>query len=193
MAALRLPLKVATCIRRPMVTATPSPSARPGPRLRRALRRRSRWDWRMWLFVGACFAVGYGVTQRLMRVSVGGGWQGSQLFGIQAFPGTRLSGLRERFGAEKMEIRGDLDLLELERQKQKEEKEIARREAEIKRREAEDQERRQREADRIRLEAIERQSNPPVSEPPLPVDPPIESPLLSPPEALPEQIGRAHV
>ena len=97
----------------------------------------------MWLFVGACFGLGYGVTQRLMRVNVSGGWQGSQLFGVKPFPGTGLAGLRERFGAEKMEIRGDLDLLELERQKQEEQKEIARREAEIKRREAEDQERRQ--------------------------------------------------
>jgi hypothetical protein len=61
------------------------------------------------LFVGACFGVGYGVTQRLMRVNVSGAWQGNQLFGVQPFPGTALSGLRERFGAEKMEIRGDLD------------------------------------------------------------------------------------
>lgn len=140
----------------------------------------------MWLFVGACFALGYGVTQRLMRVNVSGGWQGSQLFGVKSFPGTALSGLRERFGAEKMEIRGDLDLLELERQKQQEQKEISRREAEIKRREAEDQERRQREAERIRLEAIERQANPPLDETAIPAEPPIESPLLTPPETLPE-------
>ena len=113
----------------------------------------------MWLFVGACFGLGYGVTQRLMRVNVSGGWQGSQLFGVKPFPGTGLAGLRERFGAEKMEIRGDLDLLELERQKQEEQKEISRREAEIKRREAEDQERRQREAERIRLELLPRYPN----------------------------------
>jgi len=169
-----------------MVTASPSPDARPGPRLRRALRRRSRWGWRQWLFVGACFGVGYGVTQRLMRLNVSGGWQGNQQFGVQPFPGSSLSGLRERFGAEKMEIRGDLDLLELERQKQQEQKEITRREEEIKRREAEDQERRQREAERIRLEAIERQANPLPSESPLPDETPIESPLLSPPEPLPE-------
>lgn len=140
----------------------------------------------MWLFVGVCFGVGYGVTQRLMRVNVSGAWQGSQLFGVKPFPGSALSGLRERFGAEKMEIRGDLDLLELERQKQQEQKEIARREAELKRREAEDQERRQREADRIRLEAIEQQSTPSPNETAIPAEPPIESPLLTPPEALPE-------
>lgn len=140
----------------------------------------------MWLFVGACFGLGYGVTQRLMRVNVSGGWQGSQLFGVKPFPGTGLAGLRERFGAEKMEIRGDLDLLELERQKQEEQKEISRREAEIKRREAEDQERRQREAERIRLEAIERQANPGFNDTALPTEPPIESPLLTPPESLPE-------
>jgi len=172
--------------RRKMVTAPPSPDARPGPRLRRALRRRPRWDWRQWLFVGACFGVGYGVTQRLMRLNVSGAWQGNQLFGVQPFPGTALSGLRERFGAEKMEIRGDLDVLELERQKQEEQKEITRREAEIKRREAEDQERRQREAERIRLEAIERQANPPLPEPEFPGDTPIESPLFTSPEPLPE-------
>jgi hypothetical protein len=137
----------------------------------------------MWLLVGACFGLGYGVTQRLLRVSVGGGWQGNQLFGVKPFPGTGLSGLRERFGAERLQIRGDLDLLELERQKQLEQKEMARRESELKRRQEEDDARRQREADRIRLEAIERDS---TLAPQPAADAPIDSPLLTPPEALPE-------
>ncbi len=139
----------------------------------------------MWLLVGACFGLGYGVTQRLLRVSVSGGWQGHQLFGVKPFPGTGLSSLRERFGAERMQIRGDLDLLELERQKKEEQKETARREAEIKRRQAEDDARRQREADRIRLEAIERESSPPPQPDPA-LEAPIDSPLLTPPESLPE-------
>jgi hypothetical protein len=153
--------------------------------LRRALQRRNRWDWRMWLLVGVCFGLGYAVTQRLLRVSVSAGWQGNQLFGVKPFPGTGLSGLRERFGAESMQIRGDLDLLELERQSKEEQKETARREVEIKRRQAEDDARRQREADRIRLEAIERESSPPLQPDPA-LEAPIDSPLLTPPEGLPE-------
>lgn len=140
----------------------------------------------MWLLVGACFGLGYGVTQRLLRVSINGGWQGNQLFGVKAFPGTGLPGLRERFGAERMQIRGDLDLLELERQKTEEKKETARREAEMKRRQAEDDARRQREADRIRLEAMERESSPTPPQPDPALEGPIESPLLTPPDSLPE-------
>lgn len=134
----------------------------------------------MWMFVGACFALGYGVTQRLMRVDAGLVWQGRQSFGVKPFPGTTLKALGERYGGDPMEIRGDLDLLELERQKQKEEKEVVAREAEIKRRDAEDQERRLREAERVRLEGLQRESEPPIPEPP--AVGPIESPLLTPPQ-----------
>jgi len=133
----------------------------------------------MWLFVGACFGLGYGVTQRLMRLNPGAVWQGSQLFGVKPFPGTPLGALRERFGNDAMEILGDLDLLELERKRKEEEREVARREADLKRRQGEEEQRRQLEEERLRLEQIQRESAP-APEPPAPA--PIESPLLSPPE-----------
>lgn len=167
-----------------MVPASPSPAAPPSPRLSSRLRRPVPWGWRMGLFVGACFGLGYGVTQRLMRAEVGLSWQGSQSFGVKPFPGTPLKTLRERYGGDPMAIRGDLDLLELERRKLMEEKEVAAREAELKRREAEEQERRMQEADRVRLEGLQRESAPPIPEPS--AVGPIESPLLTPPEPQPE-------
>jgi hypothetical protein len=133
----------------------------------------------MWLFVGACFGLGYGVSQRLMRLPINAAWQGGQLFGVQPFPGTSLDSLRERFGKASMPVRGDLDLLEMERVKKLEAQELARRETELKRRQAEEEERRQREAERVRLEEIQRETAP-APEPP--VLSPIESPLFSPPE-----------
>jgi hypothetical protein len=137
----------------------------------------------MWLFVGACFGLGYGITQRLLRVNVSGAWQGNQLFGVKAFPGTSLDSLRQRYGNAAMEIRGDLDLLELERVKKVEAEEMARREAELKRRELEEAEQRQRQEEQVRLEQIQRDS-PPAAE--SPASAPIESPLLSPPSFSPE-------
>jgi hypothetical protein len=133
----------------------------------------------MWLFVGACFGLGYGVTQRLLRLNPGSVWQGSQLFGVKPFPGTSLGALRERFGNDAMEIRGDLDLLELERKRKEDERELAQREADLKRRQVEEEQRRQQEEERQRLEQIQRESAP---EPEAPALAPIESPLLSPPE-----------
>jgi hypothetical protein len=132
----------------------------------------------MGLFVGACFGLGYGVTQRLLRLDTAIPWQGSQPFGVKPFPGTALKGLRERYGDNPMEIRGDLDLLDQERQKEKEEKEATAREAELKRRELEEQERLRQEEERMRLEDQQRESEPPIPEPPA-VDP-IEAPTPQP-------------
>ncbi|MFM7733119.1 MAG: hypothetical protein ACKO6F_06600 [Cyanobium sp.] len=172
-----------------MVSAPPSPDpeARPGPRLQRMFRRRSRWDWPMWLFVGACFGLGYGFTQRLMRINVSEAWKGEQLFGVKPFPGTSLPVLRQRAGGGEQPLRADLDLLEQEGRKAEQARELERREADMTRREEEDKERLQREAERARLEALERQAAPPppAQEDPEPL-PPGDSPLLSPPEPSPE-------
>lgn len=141
----------------------------------------------MWLFVGACFGFGYGLTQRLMRFNVSEAWKGEQLFGVKSFPGTSLPVLRQRAGGGEQPLRADLDLLAQERRKSEEARELERREAEMKRREEEARERSQREAEQVRLDALQRQ---PAPEPaavrePEPVTP-IESPLLTPPEPLPE-------
>lgn len=171
-----------------MVSAPPypDPEARRGPRLQRMHRRRSRWDWPMWLLVGACFGLGYGFTQRLMRMNLSEAWKGEQLFGVKSVPGTSLSVLRQRAGGGEQPLRADLDLLEQERRKAEEGRELERRQAEISRRDEQNQERLQRDAERARLDALERQAAPP---PPAPREPepmpPIESPLLTPPESLP--------
>jgi hypothetical protein len=141
----------------------------------------------MWLFVGACFGLGYGLTQRLMLINVSEAWKGEQLFAVKSFPGTSLPVLRQRAGGGEQPLRADLDLLAQERRKSEEARELERREAEMKRREEEARERNQREAERARLDALQRQ---PAPEPaavrePEPA-PPIESPLLTPPEPMPE-------
>jgi len=141
----------------------------------------------MWLLVGACFGFGYGFTQRLMRINLSEAWKGEQLFGVKSVPGTSLSVLRQRAGGDQQPLRADLDLLEQERLKAEEKRELERREIDMKRRDEENQERLQREAERARLEALERQAAPPPPAPRgLESAAPIESPLLTPPEPLPE-------
>lgn len=139
----------------------------------------------MWMLVGACFGLGYGFTQRLMRINLSDAWKGEQMFGVKSVPGTSLSVLRQRTGGGEQPLRADLDLLEQERRKAEEERELERRQADITRREEENQERRQRDAEKARLDALERQAAPPPAARREP-DPPIESPLLTPPESLPE-------
>jgi hypothetical protein len=68
------------------------------------------------LVVGICFGVGYGLTHRLLALQWPSLVRLGQGFDVRAFPGTSLESLRLRFGAESQEIRGDLDLLELEQQ-----------------------------------------------------------------------------
>jgi hypothetical protein len=141
----------------------------------------------MWLLVGACFGLGYGFAQRLMRINLSEAWKGEQLFGVKPVPGTSLSVLRQRAGGGEQPLRADLDLLEQERRKAEEARELERRQADIRRREEENQERSQRDAERARLDALERQATPAPAVPrELESMPPIESPLLSPPEPLPE-------
>ena len=77
---------------------------------------RPRPLWQVPLVVGICFGVGYGLTHRLLALQWPSLVRLGQGFDVRAFPGTSLESLRLRFGADGQEIRGDLDLLELEQQ-----------------------------------------------------------------------------
>jgi len=77
---------------------------------------RRRPAWAGPLLAGLCFGVAYGVTQRLLSLNVGEWIRFGQGFDVQVFPGTSLEGLRLRYGAAESELRGDLELQELQRQ-----------------------------------------------------------------------------
>jgi hypothetical protein len=165
----------------PMVPAQPpKPAGARAPRHRPARQVRS---WRGWLLLGLCFGLGYGVTHRLVALDLGGGTGGNQRFGVKPFPGTGLDALRQRYGAEGQGIRGDLEKVEREHQQKQAEKEGTERRAELEEQERARQEQQQRQEERARLEELSR----PETAAPAPREPEtrLESPLLSPPEAVP--------
>ncbi|EDY37968.1 conserved hypothetical protein [Cyanobium sp. PCC 7001] len=177
-AAARAPLAVRLNL---AAMATSSPS--------RAVPTRPRNRWRGPLVAGFCFGLGYGITQRVLALQLPSLVQLRQGFDVREFPGTSLESLRLRFGKDAQEIRGDLEVLELERQakqREQERKEEERKQAEAEqRRQAEqkaEEERRARE-----LEALLTPPQPPGERdiesavPPEPVvDEPV-APTLPPP------------
>ena len=72
--------------------------------------------WQVPLLVGFCFGLGYGITHRLLALQLPSLVRLGQGFEVRAFPGTSLDSLRLRFGVDSQEVRGDLDLLQLEQQ-----------------------------------------------------------------------------
>ena len=76
-----------------------------------------RPPWAGPLVAGLAFGLAYGVTQRLVSLNVGELIRFGQGFDVQVFPGTSLDSLRLRFGAADAELRGDLELQQLKRQK----------------------------------------------------------------------------
>ena len=130
-----------------MVTARPSSppggapprGAPPGGKQRPA--GRPAWDWRLWAIVGLCFGVGYAASLRLL--SLAGPEEGGnrQRFDVQPAPGTTLDSLRQRFGGDARQIRGDLDLLELEQEHKQEEAAIEERRRQIEERDAQERQR----------------------------------------------------
>lgn len=132
-------------------------------------------DWKRWLVLGACFGLGYGITHRLLALRLETGWNGHQRFEVKPFPGTELDSLRRRFGDASMQIRGDLDLLELERQQKQDAAAIERRRSEM-----EERERRRQEQDS--------QSEPaPIADPSADLPPLPEPPVLPPQPAEPAE------
>jgi len=153
-----------------MASSADAATATPGPRTRRR-------GWKSWLLLGVCFGLGYGITHRLLALRFDTGLNGRQRFEVKPSPGTELDSLRRRFGDASMQIRGDLDLLELERQQKRESSEIERRREAI-----EERERRQQQDDRPAPTPAEAAADADVTLPPLP-----EPPVLPPePAAAPE-------
>jgi hypothetical protein len=76
--------------------------------------------WRGPLIAGVCFGLAYGITQRLLSFNVAELIRFGPGFDVQVFPGTSLESLKLRFGDAQGEIRGDLELQELERQQEQE-------------------------------------------------------------------------
>ena len=66
------------------------------------------------MLVGLCFGLGYGLTQRLLDLQLPGLVQWGQSFEVRQPPGTSLESLRLRFGSELNDLRGRLDMQELE-------------------------------------------------------------------------------
>ena len=130
-----------------------------------------RQIWQGPLVAGLCFGVAYGVTQRLLSFNVTELIRFGPGFDVQVFPGTSLESLRLRFGDAEAEIRGDLELQELERQQQQEAKQRAEAAKEA-------------EAALKRADAIEPQVEPPA-EPQLPAasSPAPLLPVAPPPSA----------
>jgi hypothetical protein len=81
--------------------------------------------WKGPLIAGVCFGLAYGITQRLLSFNVAELIRIGPGFDVQVFPGTSLESLKLRFGDAQGEIRGDLELQELERQQEQEAKQRA--------------------------------------------------------------------
>jgi len=166
-----------------MVPAPPAPpSGAASPRQRRGAERAgtTSWSWPVWLLLGVCFGIGHGLTKRLLDLRPGEGLGGRQPFGVQAFPGSGLDGLRKAHPSESRSLRADLDALEKERLKQKDSQELERRQADLERRDQEERERRERENERLRLEEL--QSPPqPAADSSLDAAPPEPLEALPPP------------
>lgn len=148
------------------------------------------WGWNVWLLLGVCAGLGYGLTQRLLDLQPGeSGLGGHQTFAVKAFPGTSLDGLRrgQRAGAGASRgLRVDLDAVAAERRRKEEAKELEQRQAAMERRQREEQSRRDAEQDRLRLEELNRTPEPPA-DPGLQVspgdlsDPTLDQPTVPPP------------
>ena len=76
----------------------------------------SRPLWAGPLLAGLCFGLSFGITQRLVSMNVGELIRFGQRFDVQVFPGTSLESLRLRFGAAEGELRGNLEVQQLEPQ-----------------------------------------------------------------------------
>lgn len=156
-----------------------------------------RWTWRHWLALGACFGLGHGIADRLLKLRGDDGPAGVQNFGVQAFPGQSLETLRRSHGGPVLPLRADLDALEQDKRLAKEKAEAEERQSDLEAQQKAEQEQAREEAEQRRLEALDRRPAPeaaPAPLPPLPAadpvppapEPPAAGPVLPPlPQAPP--------
>ncbi len=174
-----------------MVTARPDSPPRSAPPGGTGTRRASRpgWDWRVWWLVGLCFGLGYGVSHRLLNLGGEEEKGASQRFEVQPFPGTTLESLRQRFGGEARDIRGDLDLIELEEQRKRDAAEIEKRRSALEERAAEERERLYQEPESA-TESVPGSSPPAIEAEPVPRTPPArEREAAAPAPAVPPPLA----
>jgi hypothetical protein len=89
-----------------------------------------RHRWRGPLLAGLFFGLSYALVQRLLDLELPQLIQLGHSFDVREVPGTSLDSLRLRLGGEAAPIRGDLELLELELQQERAERERAQQEQE---------------------------------------------------------------
>jgi len=122
------------------------------PRSRSAPRR----DWRYWMALGACFGLGHGIADRLIRAQGdGGGPAGHQNFGVQAFPGETLEALRRRHGDAPRDVFVDFAALEQEKRNQQDQADADKDRSELEDRQRAEARLAQQEAERARLDALD--------------------------------------
>lgn len=142
------------------------------------------WTWRQWLALGLCFGIGYGITQRLLKLRGDEGPAGVQNFGVQPFPGQSLEQLRRRHGGTVLPLRADLEAFEQDRRMAKQKDEAANRRGELEEEQRAEQRQADQQAEQVRLEALDRQEKP-AAEPALPQTPEPPPAAAEPPPAFP--------
>ncbi|MGC6482392.1 MAG: hypothetical protein ACON4T_02320 [Synechococcus sp.] len=66
------------------------------------------------LVAGSCFALGFGITHRIVAIQAGASGPRQQVFDPQPFPGESLQRLRDRFAGELKPLQADVAALEAE-------------------------------------------------------------------------------
>ncbi|MFN9693121.1 MAG: hypothetical protein ACK550_04880 [Synechococcaceae cyanobacterium] len=149
------------------------------------------WSWRRWLLLGFCGGIAFGITHRLLSLQFNVPWRNTQPFGVKATPGTGLESLRQRFGGEGKALRGNLEQIELEQQRQRQQQEEAKRLQSLEQQDRLDRERQQRELDQAGQTPLpELPAEPPSPAPEPPPYEPTPLPPLPDPTPLPSPAPR---
>lgn len=111
--------------------------------------------WWQWLVLGACFAIGHGVAQRLIDFRPDEAPGGFQNFGVKPFPGESLEALKRRHPAQSGSLLADFDELERQKRNQQEKAAFDQRRNELEQSQRDEEERLRREAEAVRLDALD--------------------------------------
>jgi len=137
------------------------------------------WTWRHWLALGACFAIGHGIAERLLHLRGEEEAAGFQNFAVQPFPGQSLEALRRRHGGPVLPLRADLDAIEADRRMARQQAETEERRGELEAELRAEQQQAREEAERSRLEALDQPRSSGAAPAPAATAP--EPPSLPPP------------